>query len=60
MRVLKPISTETHLFQGDHTYSNKATLPNNATLWAKHIQTMTTTEVRNKPKATLFISGKRF
>jgi hypothetical protein len=32
MRVLKT--------QG-HTYSNKATPPNTATLWAKHIQTIT-------------------
>ena len=33
--------TVTHLLQPGHTYSNKATPPNSATSWAKHIQTIT-------------------
>jgi hypothetical protein len=41
MRVLKPTPTVTHLLQQGHTYSNKATPPNSATPWAKHIQTIT-------------------
>jgi hypothetical protein len=41
MRVLKPTPTVTHLLQQDHTYSNKATPPNSATLWAKRIPTIT-------------------
>jgi hypothetical protein len=28
-----------YFFQQNHTYSNKATPPNSATPWAKHIQT---------------------
>jgi hypothetical protein len=32
----------THLLQQGHAYSNKATLPNSATSWAKHIQITTT------------------
>jgi hypothetical protein len=31
----------THFFQQGHTYSDKATSPNIATSWAKHIQTST-------------------
>jgi hypothetical protein len=41
MRVLKPMPTVTHLFQQGHTYSNKATCPNSAIPWVKHIQTIT-------------------
>lgn len=32
----------THFLQQDHTHSNKATLPNSATPWGRHIQTTTT------------------
>ena len=38
-RVLKPTPTVTHFLQQGHTYSNKATPPNSATLWANPIQT---------------------
>ena len=33
--------TVTHFLQQGHTYSNKATLPNSATPWTKHIHTIT-------------------
>jgi hypothetical protein len=33
----------THFLQQGHTYSNKATPPNCATLWAERIQTITPT-----------------
>jgi hypothetical protein len=41
-RVSLPTPTVTHFLQQSHTYSNKATPPNSATSWAKHIQTTTT------------------
>ena len=37
-RISKPTSTVTHFL---HTYSTKATPPNSATPWGKHIQTNT-------------------
>jgi hypothetical protein len=40
-RDSKPIPTVTHFLQQGHTYSNKATVPNSATPWTKHIQTIT-------------------
>jgi hypothetical protein len=40
-KVLKPTTTVTHFLPQDHTYSNKATHPNSATPWTKHIQTIT-------------------
>ena len=48
-RVLKPTTTVTHLFQQEYTYSKKATPPNSATPWAKHIQTIKVLRKRNKP-----------
>ena len=39
LQVSKPTPTVTHFLQQDHTYSKKATPPNSATLWTKHIQT---------------------
>jgi hypothetical protein len=33
----RPIPTMVHFLQQGHTYSNKSTLPNNTTFWAKHI-----------------------
>ena len=39
------MTTVTH-FQG-HTYSNKATLPNSATPWPKHIQSATKMKLKN-------------
>jgi hypothetical protein len=41
LRVLKPTPTVTHFLQQGHIDSNKATPPNSATPWAKHIQTTT-------------------
>jgi hypothetical protein len=41
MRVLKLIITMTHFLLQGHTYSKKATSPNSATPWPKHIQTNT-------------------
>jgi hypothetical protein len=41
-----PPSTVTHFLQQSHTYSNKAASPNNATLWAKHIQTTATNKFK--------------
>ena len=38
-----PMPTVTYFLWQGHTYSNKATPPNSATPWAKHIQTTTTT-----------------
>jgi hypothetical protein len=40
-RVLKPNPTLIYLFQQGHTHSSGATPSNSATLWAKHIQTIT-------------------
>jgi hypothetical protein len=40
-RVSKLTSTVTHFLQQDHTYSNKAILPNSDTPRAKCIQTTT-------------------
>jgi hypothetical protein len=40
-RVSKPTSTVTHFLQQGQTYSNKDTVPNNATPWDKHIQITT-------------------
>jgi hypothetical protein len=42
----------THLLQPGHTYSNKATPPNGATLWSKNIQTITN-NLKRKHKKTL-------
>jgi hypothetical protein len=36
---IKVTPTMTHFLQQGHTYSNKATPPKSATLWANHIQT---------------------
>jgi hypothetical protein len=41
MRALNPTPTKTHLLSQGHTYSKKATPPNSATPWAKHIQIIT-------------------
>jgi hypothetical protein len=43
-RVSLLTPTVMHFLQQDHTYSNKATPPNRATPWAKHIQTITKRE----------------
>jgi hypothetical protein len=40
-RASKPTPTVTHFLQQGHTYSNKATPPNTAAPWVKHIQTTT-------------------
>jgi hypothetical protein len=40
-RVSKSTPTVTQVLQQGYTYSKKATPPNSATLWAKHIQTTT-------------------
>jgi hypothetical protein len=40
-RTSKPISMVTHIILQGLTYSNTATPPNGATLWAKQIQTTT-------------------
>jgi hypothetical protein len=40
-RVAKPTPTMTNFLQQGHTCSNKATPPNRATPWVKHIQTTT-------------------
>jgi hypothetical protein len=40
-RISKPTPTVTHFSQQSYTYSNKATSPNSATPWSKHIQTNT-------------------
>jgi hypothetical protein len=37
--VSKPTPTVRHFLQQGHTYSSKATPPNSATPWVKHIQT---------------------
>ena len=39
-----PTPTVTHPFQPGHTYSNKATPSDGATLWSKDIQTITPTQ----------------
>jgi hypothetical protein len=41
MKILKHTPTMTYFLQQGHTYSNKATPPNNDIPWAKHIQTIT-------------------
>jgi hypothetical protein len=44
-RTSRPIPTVTHILQQGHTHSNIATPPNSATLWAKHIQTTTASDI---------------
>jgi hypothetical protein len=39
MRVIKPMPTMTHFIHQGHIYNNKA-IPNSATSWDKHIQTI--------------------
>ena len=41
LRVLKPMPTVIHFLQQGYRYFNKATIPNSANPWAKHIQITT-------------------
>ena len=49
-----PTFTVINFLQQGHTYSNKATSPNSATPWAKHIQTTTV----NSPNTNQGLKGK--
>jgi hypothetical protein len=46
-RVSKSTLTVTHFLQQGHTHFNKATPPNSATPWAKHIQITTSVNALN-------------
>jgi hypothetical protein len=50
LRVLKPTPTVTNFLQQGHIYFNKATPPNSATPWAKHIQTTTPDDLNLIPR----------